>query len=112
MLVGIALTADVLGILGFLGLAPERPIRVGVTVGLGALGVIMALSYLWSALKVWLSPKGAYYPSAIHRGRTLIAVVALVVAGVLAIAGIYLAAHPESDAKSKQESSQASPVSV
>lgn len=97
LLVAIALFADVVGILGFLGFDANHNVRVAVTAALGMIGIVVAATYLISAMKLWLSPQGAYYPSL---ARILVAAVALAIAVALSAAAIHLATNANETAKS------------
>jgi hypothetical protein len=97
LLPNLAIVADVVGILGFLGLSSTRWVRVAVTATLSVIGLIAATTYLYGVLRLYLSPRGAYRAPATHRREALKAVVALVVAGVLGVAAIYAAREENSE---------------
>lgn len=82
-LVLIAIVADVTGILTFVGFGPSGWIKLALAAVLALLGIAAATGTLWTATKLYLSPRGSYYPSALHAKRLLTALAALVISLML-----------------------------
>jgi hypothetical protein len=82
-LVLIAIVADIAGILTFVGFGPSGWIKLALAAVLALLGIAAAAGTLWTATKLYLSPRGSYYPSALHARRLLTGLAALVISLIL-----------------------------
>lgn len=68
-LVLIAAVADVLGVLTFIGVRSDERLRLALAGVLSLLGVVVAGITLITGVRLWLSPRGSYYPQAFHLRR-------------------------------------------
>jgi hypothetical protein len=79
----LATIADVLGILGFVGVRAGQKVSLALVASLALLGTLAAGMTLITALRLLFSPRGSFYPMSHHISRIGAGVVALLIAVVL-----------------------------
>src|SRR4051812_22697481 len=87
----VGLIADVAGILAFLGLADSRPFRLAIGGACGLVAILIGGFELVRSVRLWLSPRGAYYSTSFHRSHISAGFALLAIGCVLAFAFIRIA---------------------
>jgi hypothetical protein len=77
--IGLAVVADVISVIGFLGIHPSSQIRWIVVAILTLLGAIASGVTLVTSVIQWYAPKGSLYPSGYHSKRIFTSLAALVI---------------------------------
>lgn len=88
----VSFIADLIGILGFLGLNGDRSLRIAVGATIAITGIAIAGIFLLRSVRFWSSAEGAYHPRRYYQRRIGGAAISLLAAAVLGIAVVNLAA--------------------
>ncbi|MBQ0853391.1 hypothetical protein J8N05_35075 [Streptomyces sp. BH-SS-21] len=87
-LIIVALAADILSILGFAGFKANFLAGILLVGFLSAAGIVASGITLVKSSRLWLSPRGSYYPPTYHVRQVFVGAASLVVSVVLAVAFI------------------------
>ena len=92
-LIGLALVADLVSVLSFLGIQSSTQVRWIVVATLTLLGVTSSGVTLITSVTLWYSPKGSLYPAGYHSKKIFTGLIALVISIVLGAFLISQAIH-------------------